>query len=132
MILVTDDRNASDTCRWHIEDPTPRNIARLLRRLDARQHTVVALRADEDRQLVIRGGAGRYAICLRDGPQCFFDLVGESSLASRSATIKIAASCEGLRSETILDAETALTCALTYLYTSQRDPRFIWREASGS
>jgi hypothetical protein len=124
MILVTDDRNASDTCRWHIEDPTPRNIARLLRRLDARQHTVVALRADEDRQLVIRGGAGRYAICLRDGPQCFFDLVGESSLASRSATIKIA--------ETILDAETALTCALTYLYTSQRDPRFIWREASGS
>ena len=132
MILVTDDQSASDACRWHIEDPTPRNLARLFRRLDAQQHTVVALRAGEDRQLVIRGGAGQYAICLRDGAQSMFDLIGESHIAPRSITIRIGGRCEALPSDRILDAQTALTCAMTYLYTSQRDSRFLWREASDS
>jgi hypothetical protein len=129
MILVTDDLSASDSCRWNLEEPTPRNVARLLRRLDAQHHTVVALRADEDKQLIIRGGAGQFVVCARDGASRLFDLIGASSAQASTATLNVGGTRELLPSDRILDAQTALTCALTYLYTAQRDPRFNWRQS---
>lgn len=129
MMMVADDLSAGRPCQWNLEEPTPRNVARLLGRLDARRHTVVALRADEDRQLIIRGGAGQFLICARDGAQRFFDLVRASSADVGTATINIGDSCEELPADRVLDRDTALTCALMYLYTAQRDSRFHWRQS---
>ena len=126
-MMVTDDLSEGRSCQWNLAEPTPRNIAKLLGRLDARRHTVVALRADEDRQLIIRGGAGQFLICARDGAQQLFDLVCASSAEAGTVTINIGGRCEEFPVDRILDRETALTCALVYLYTAKRDSRFQWR-----
>lgn len=126
-MLVTDDLLATNSCRWCVESATPRNVARLLRRLDALRHTVLALRADEDQQLVICGGAGRFMVCATTGPRNLFELVRDPPSEARRAMLNIGGQMEQLPAERVLDRDTALTCALTYLYTAKLDARFNWR-----
>jgi len=130
MIAITDEWSGMNGRESTLKDATWADVARLIKRLDARKYTVVNLQIDDDNHLTVGGGNGRFIVTVTAGGDRFFDLVRASPSDSTSIVRLNVGGQEGEYSaDQVVDEDTAVACAMTYVKSSEMDKRFPWRES---
>lgn len=129
MVVITDEWSDVNSRETTLKDATWADVARLIKRLDARKHTIVSLKIDDDNHLTVGGGNGRFIVTVTAGGDRFFDLVPAEPDDTSSVRLNVGGQEGEYPADQVVDEETAVACAMTYLKSSKMDERFAWRES---
>jgi hypothetical protein len=75
MKLVADAWVENSCEQTEIDNPTIDQIEVAIDKLDQKQHTIITLQMDDEKNLTIGGGNGQYVVYLGDGNESFRSLV---------------------------------------------------------
>jgi hypothetical protein len=129
MILITDEWSEVNSRELNLQDFTWADVARLIKRLDARKYTLVSLKVDENNHPMVGGGNGRFIVTVTAEGDRFFDLVHAAPTDTSNIRLNVGGQEGEYPADQIVDEDTAVACAMTYLKSSEMDERFAWRES---
>lgn len=129
MILIADEGSGLNSRESNLDDFTWADVARLIKRLDARKYTTVSLKVDENNHLTVGGGNGRFIVTVTAEGDRFFDLVHPAPTDKSSIRLNVGGQEGEYPADQVVDEDTAVACAMTYLKSSKMDERFVWRES---
>ncbi|MBA3517160.1 MAG: hypothetical protein H0T75_05860 [Rhizobiales bacterium] len=109
-------------------DVSESELVRLIKRLDASRYTLVSLEKDAENVLMIGGGQGRFIVYFIRERDCCIELYDPDKNHDKSALLIVGGQGGDYREDQIVDEESAITCAVTFLTTGMLDERFHWRE----
>jgi len=129
MIVITDEWSGVSSRESSMKDATWADIARLIKRLDARKFTVVCLKADDNNNLTVGGGNGQFIVSVTSDGDRFFDLVGPAPSDTSVVRLNVGGQEGEYSASQVVDENTAVACAMTYLNSRKMDERFAWRRS---
>lgn len=129
MIVIVDEWSGVKSRESTLKDATWADVARLIRRLDARRHTIVNLKIDDGNHLTVGGGNGRLIVTVTADGDRFFDLVRAAPIDTSTIRLNVGGQEGEYPADQVVDEDTAIACAMTYLKSSKMDERFKWRES---
>lgn len=130
MVVISDEWSGVNSCETTLKDPTWADVARLIKRLDARKHTLVSLKINENNHLTVGGGKNQFIVSVTANGDRFFDAICPTRADARAPVRLNVGGQEGeYPADQILDENTAVACAMTYLESGEMDERFKWRES---
>lgn len=129
MIAIADEWSGVNSRESTLKDATWADVARLIKRLDARKHTVASLKIDDDNNLTVGGGGGRFIVTVTADGDRFFDLVLTAPTDMSTIRLNVGGQEGEYPADQVVDEDTAVACAMTYLKSSKMDERFTWRES---
>jgi len=107
------------------DNPSQGDFDRALDNMDARIHTMVTLQTEDQRQMIIGGGAGQYVVCATFGKDEFWSLLRPEP--GESIVMLNAGGQEGDYPERqVVDKERARRAAHAFLVTRELDPALLW------
>ena len=128
MIMIADEWSGIRCQESTMNDPAWSDVARLIKRLDAKKRTMIILKRDEDNSLTIGGGCGQYVLCANVGENRFFNLVRPVTVGAPDVVLNIGGQESEYSAQEIVDEITAIACATEYLKSGNMNSTFEWRE----
>lgn len=129
MIAIADEWSGVNSRESTFKDATWADVARLIKRLDACKYSIVNLKIDDDNHLTVGGGNGRFIVTVTLDGNRFFDLVRAAPTDTSIIRLNVGGQEGEYPADQIVDEDTAVACAMTYLKSSTMDERFTWRES---
>jgi hypothetical protein len=110
---------------WRVERASSADFDHALDRLDARTHTMITIKADEERHLTIGGGAGQYVVYATFDGEVFWNL-----LRSQPTVGMVLLNAGGQQGDfpaaQVVDKEQARAAGRAFLDACRLDPTQQW------
>ena len=115
-------RRSSD---WEIVAPSGLDFEERLRRLDARQYTMVTIAGEGEAHLALGGGGGQYVVYATFDNEVFWNLLRPEP-ASGTVLLTVGGQEGDFPAAQIVDLDQARSAGLAFLTSGRLDPTQRW------